>query len=104
MQIDVHVHLHSTGNGGVSSELEGKIDKLLVNQETIMARVDDLKAELVAANEATNEIASDVDDLAKRLASGVLTEAETSEVQAELVALKTRLQSVAAVHTPSSPA
>lgn len=100
MQIDVHVHLHSTGNGG---EIERKLDLVLANQGVMMAKVDDLKAELVAANEATNEIAADIDDLVKRLAAGGLSPEETADVQAQLSALKVKLQGVAAVHTPGSP-
>jgi cell division protein FtsB len=64
-----------------------------------LAKVDELKAELVEANATTNEIATDVDDLVARL-SGGLSEAEADDVKAELVALKGRLQAVAAVHTP----
>lgn len=67
-----------------------------------MAKVDDLKAELVAINETTNEIASDIDDLMKRV-SGGLSAAEADEVNAELVALRDRLTGVAALHTPGSP-
>ena len=65
-----------------------------------MALVDDLRAELVSINETTNEIAADVADLVARLGSGGLSVAEAEEIKASLVALKERLQGVAATHTP----
>jgi len=97
MQIDVHVHLHQASN-------EEKLDRILANQEKMMAKVDDLKAELVAANEVTNEIASDIDDLVKRVGEGSLSPAEADEVKTQLSALTARLKGVAAVHTPGSVA
>lgn len=66
-----------------------------------MAKVDELKAELVAANEATNELASDMDDLLSRLEGGLSAE-EATAVQAQITELKTKLQAVAAKHTPGS--
>lgn len=79
-----------------------KLDRILKQQERMMAKVDDLKAELVAANEVTNEIAADIADLVERTKGG-LSEAEANEVATQLTALKDRLAGVAAVHTPGSP-
>ena len=66
-----------------------------------MALVDELKAELVKANDATNNIAADIVRLNERLAAGTLTEAEATEIRNELSALAVRLEGVAAV-TPES--
>jgi len=95
MQLDIHIH-----NMPLSDE---KLDKIIHLQERLMAKADELKAELVAANEATNEIASDLDDLVKRVGDGSLSPAEAEEVKTQMTALKSRLQSVAAVHTPGTP-
>ena len=80
-----------------------KLDRILKQQERIMASAAELKAELVAANEATNEIAVDLQDLVSKVGPGTLSATEAQEVQDSLVALKTKLQGVAAVHTPGSP-
>jgi hypothetical protein len=66
-----------------------------------MAKVDELKAELVAANEATNEIASDLSDLMSRLDGG-LSAPEAEEVKAQIVELTNKLKLVASAHTPAS--
>lgn len=81
--------------------LNEKLNRILINQEKMMAKVDELKAELVAANETTNEIAADIADLVARTKGG-LSEAEATEVATQLTALKEKLQGVAAVHTPGS--
>ncbi len=66
-----------------------------------MAKVDDLKAELEAANAVTNEIASDVQDLLAKLTTpGGLSDAEADDVKAQIAALTERLRGVAASHTP----
>ena len=90
--IDVHIHLHTVN--------EDKLDTIIENQEKLMSKADELKAELVEANEVTNELAADVDDLLKRMAEGGLSPTETEEVKAQLAALKEKLKGVAALHTP----
>lgn len=94
--MDIHVH-----NYVDTGKIESKLDSILRKLGGLMAKVDDLNAELIAANEATNEIAADVDALVARLAGG-LTEVEATDVQAKLSALTVRLKAVAAVHTPGS--
>ncbi len=60
----------------------------------------ELKAELVEANETTNEIAADLDDLLKRLEGG-LSAVEAADVKTQIVALKEKLKGVASLHTPT---
>lgn len=68
-----------------------------------MAKVDELKAELVAANEVTNEIASDLNDLISRVGEGSLSPAEAEEIKTQLSSLRERLTGVASQHTPETP-
>lgn len=96
MRIDVYIH------SVPSTSLEDKVDKILSQLGAMMAKVDELKAELVEINNTTNEIATDIDDLIAKLAGG-LSSTEADEVAAELAALKTKLTGIAAVHTPTSP-
>ena len=65
-----------------------------------MSKVEELEAELIAVNEVTNEIAVDVSDLLAKLAAGGLSAEEADAVKAQIVALKEKLQGVAAQHTP----
>ena len=101
MRLDIHIHDEShTIN--LLETLTRKVDRILDKLGVMMAKVDDLKAELVLANETTNEIAKDIDDLVSRTQGG-LSESEATEVQTQLTALKDKLLNVAAVHTPGSP-
>ena len=100
MRLDIYVH--DGESNSVLSRIEAKVTEILKNLGVMMAKVDELKAELVEINSTTNEIASDIDDLIARLANG-LTPAEAEEVKAELTALKSRLTGIAAVHTPVVP-
>lgn len=96
MEIHIHIHHHP------DSTTDSKLDRIISNQGVMMAKVDDLKAELVAINSTTDEIAADIADLVSRIAGG-LSAAEAEEVNAQLIALKERLTGVAATHTPASP-
>jgi chaperonin cofactor prefoldin len=91
---EIHIHLHS-----VSDE---KINKILHNTERLMTSAAELKQELVEANAATNELASDVDDLMAKVGEGSLSPAEADEVKTQLTALKESLKAVAAKHTPGT--
>ena len=93
MRIDIY--LHHVG-------ADSKLDEILEKVNTIMAAVDDLRAELVEINTTTNELAVDVDDLLARL-SGGLSAAEAEEVKTKLQELKAALQAVAVKHTPATP-
>jgi len=96
--MEIHIHIPN-----IYETVFRKLDKILEQQGVMMAKVDELKAELVAANEVTNEIAADVTDLLSKLAAGGLSPAEADEVKAQIVALNEKLKSVASQHTPGSP-
>lgn len=92
-----------TLNFNVTGDLPGiheKLDKIIKQGEFLMAKVEELEAELVKANETTNEIAKDVEDLLAKLAAGGLTAVETAATLASLKSLNARLTGVAASHTP----
>jgi DNA invertase Pin-like site-specific DNA recombinase len=98
VNVEIHIHIHHHPD----STIVTKLDRIISNQGVMMAKVDDLKAELVEINTTTDEIASDIADLMSRIAGG-LSAAEAEEVNAQLTALKDKLKSVASTHTPSSP-
>ena len=86
----------TTGELAILRVLQGQ-QKLL---EEIMANVAQMQAEVAAINEATNEIAADIDGLKARieelLAGGGLTGPDSDAVLAELVAISERLRGIAA--------
>jgi len=89
-----HIHQDSL----ILNEILELNKKILKQGEKIMAKVDELEAELVEANKTTNEIANDIADLLNRLASGGLTVEEADRVKAQIVALNDRLKGVASQH------
>lgn len=83
----------------LSQQIENVSKQLENARRQIMASLAELETELVAANEATNEIAADLQDLINKLAAGGMTPAEEQSVLEQLAALRTKLQGVAATHT-----
>lgn len=69
-----------------------------------MSAFADVKLELGVINEATNEIASDIDDLIALMTKpGGMTEAEAVEVVSDLRGVSEKLKGIAAKH-PAPPA
>jgi chaperonin cofactor prefoldin len=84
-------------------QLHGVSKQTVALGELLMAKFDEMKAELAGINEATNEIATDVEALIAKLAETVgkvLTEAEANEIITDLQATATKLRDTAAVYTP----
>jgi phage regulator Rha-like protein len=86
-------------------QLHGVSKQIMALGEVLMAKFDEMKAELAGINEATNEIAVDVEALIAKLAETVgkvLTEAEAAEIITDLQATATKLRATAAVYTPET--
>lgn len=94
MRIDLYVH-----NNSHSTSLESKVDEILHILEGLVAKVDELNAELVEINNVTNEIAADIDDLVAKVGEGSMSAAEADAVKSQLTDLKTRLTGIASTHT-----
>lgn len=101
MRLDVH-HFHHFEQGG-RDQLDEILDRVKhIEQQgaQAMSKLEELESELQAANEATNEIASDIDDILAKLANPQgLSEAEADSLRAQLAAHKETLQGIAAKHT-----
>lgn len=93
--MDINLYVHQVG-----SDIDSKLDLILKGLRILMGKADDMKAELVAANEATNEIAGDLQDLISRVGDGSLSPTEADEIKKELEALRAKLTGVASQHTP----
>lgn len=78
--------------------MEAQLVLLHTRQEALMTLGEDLKAELVKANETTNEIASDLDTVIAKLAES--TDPAVQEALADLKVFNARLLNVAAKYTP----
>ena len=66
-----------------------------------MTKLDDLKSILTRVDDATNNIAADIRNLAAKIGTG-LTDAEVTELQTALEAAAVKLEATAAV-TPDEP-
>lgn len=98
----IHVHVHVYLPDTVTQQLA-----VLIQQgHQIMNQLDDLRAQLAAANTTTNqistlvtEIASDLDELIAKLAAGAPGSQEVIDATAEATALTARLSETAAALT-----
>ena len=95
-KLELHVH-HESESGVIS-----KLDQILTQQrvhthllESLMAKADEMLADLQEANATTNEIADDLDALLAQQAAGGLTPAQADEVAAKIKELGVRMRGVA---------
>lgn len=111
MQELIHALLHLTRE--IREEREQRkhenaiLCRLAEMERNIMAAFDDVKLELGAINGTTTEIATDIDELIKLIATpGGMSEAQAQEVLADLKGISTTLKGVAAKYPvpPSEPA
>lgn len=98
-RIDLHVHDERQGTPAILQDILKSLGVLKQQGASIMGKVDDLRTELAAANEVTNEIASDVEELVRKAAEGQVTEADVQAARA----LGDRLRAVAAAYTADAP-
>lgn len=111
--IEIHVHQSPSLDlkiGEISNKLED-IDKRLDDlhnilvetrriQRRIMASQEELLTELGEINRTTDELALDVQDMITKMGQAE-DPAQKEEIKAQLVALKGKLQGIAAQHEPN---
>jgi dihydroxyacetone kinase-like predicted kinase len=93
--IDLHVHDARPESSAILQAILTGVATLQKQGKVTMAKIDDMRAALTAANETTNEIAADVAELVQKAQDGTLTDADIAGAQA----LVARLQGVAAAYT-----
>jgi len=86
-----------------SRSADGKLDQILARQlvhthllESLMAKADEMLADLQEANATTTEIADDLDALLAKQAAGGLSPEEATAVDDQIKALGVKLRGVAA--------
>ena len=89
--LNINVTLHP------DSDTWNLLNRIFLQGKKIMGAVEDMRAELGGINEATNEIAADVDALINRVPeSGGLSAADAQAIRGEMAAVKDKLKGVAA--------
>ena len=78
----------------ILGRIEAKLDQLLSIGHQIMSNLTDLQAMLTRVNDATNNIAADIQALKDQIGTG-MTQAEVDEIKAKLDAAATALEKVA---------
>lgn len=95
MTFRIYHHFH------IQSENEGEILKqlsiIIKNQEKMSQELEDIKAALADVNDATNNIAADLERLASEISGGI-TKVEAAAVAASLRQAADKLKEVAAVN------
>lgn len=101
MNVTLHikdVHIHMDNPTGIQRQLT----EILKGIRILMADVEDIQAKLAEANETTNEIAADLQELLDKINTGMSAEA-VAAVKAGLSAHVEALKGVAAVVPEAEP-
>jgi hypothetical protein len=105
LEIDHHVFVHSdpTGDPATGSKLDRLLHLLLgvdKKADILMALADDLKAGIAKLNDETDQVATNIANLAARI-KNTLTDQEVADIQAALTAESDRLVTLA--KDPTNP-
>lgn len=106
MHIDATIHVHVVDDKALQPVqdrldlLVATVNRVLTQGERVMTAADDLKAGIAQINEATNNIASDIQRLKDKISSS-MSAADVADVQGELTGAVSRLQGLAA--DPDNP-
>ena len=98
MEIHIHVHHHNHGDEKVLTAINSINSKI----EIMGQKLDEIKAQLSDINDATNNIAADLDRLAGIINGGLSAE-EADSVVADLKTTSEKLKAIAAIN-PEAPA
>ena len=101
MNVTAHIYLHRDDEN--EDKVISMLEEIKSQGRSLMASAAEMKAELVKANETTNEIQADVAEILAKLAAGGMTEAEEAQALSDLKALNDRLTGVAAQYTADTP-
>lgn len=94
------INLNVTLPTDALAEVNEKLDQILLQGEKLMSKATEINELVTAMNDATNEIASDLEALRAQIAGGLSAE-EAADVVAKLDGLKARL--VALGQDPADP-
>jgi methyl-accepting chemotaxis protein len=93
MDIHIHVHHHNHGDEKVLTELKSLTSKIEIMGE----KLDQIKEQLSGINDATNNIAADLERLAGQISGGLSAE-EADSVVADLKATTDKLKAIADIN------
>lgn len=93
MNIHIHIHHHNKGEDKLFTEIKSITQKI----ETMGQKLDEIKEQLAGINDATNNIAADLDRLAGQISGGLSAE-EADSVVADLKSTSDKLKAIAAIN------
>jgi hypothetical protein len=96
--MDIHIHVHHHGDDKLFTEIKSINSKIEIMGE----KLDQIKEQLSGINDATNNIAADLERLAGQIAGG-LSEAEADSVVAELKTTADKLKAIADINAEPTP-
>lgn len=96
--MDIHIHVHHHGDDKLFTEIKSINSKIEIMGE----KLDQIKEQLSGINDATNNIAADLERLAGQI-SGGLTAEEADSVVADLTATASKLKAIADINTEPTP-
>jgi methyl-accepting chemotaxis protein len=98
MTMDIHIHIHHHGDDKLFTEIKSINSKLEIMGE----KLDQIKEQLSGINDATNNIAADLERLAGQISGGLTAEEATSVVD-DLKATASKLKAIADINPEPTP-
>jgi methyl-accepting chemotaxis protein len=96
--MELHIHIHHHGDDKLFTEIKSINSKIEIMGE----KLDQIKEQLSGINDATNNIAADLERLAGQI-SGGLTAEEADSVVADLTATASKLKAIADINAEPTP-
>lgn len=96
--MEIHIHIHHNGDEKLFTEIKSINQKLEIMGE----KLDQINAQLASINDATNNIAADLERLAGQI-SGGLTADEAASVVTALTASAEKLKTIADINPEPTP-
>jgi methyl-accepting chemotaxis protein len=97
--MELHIHIHHHGDDKLFTEIKSINSKLEIMGE----KLDQIKEQLSGINDATNNIAADLERLAGQISGGLTAEEATSVVD-DLKATASKLKAIADINPePTEP-
>ena len=99
---DIHVHLHIKPDPEVLARLDLILDKLDLNQENIMAAIDDLQAAVAAEDTVIDSAITLIQGIPALIAAAGVDPAKLAALQSDITTKSSALAAAVAANTPAA--
>ena len=99
---DIHIHVHIKPDHEVLARLDLILDKLDLNQENIMAAIDDLQAAVAAEDTVIDSAITLIQGIPALIAAAGVDPAKLAALQSDITTKSSALAAAVAANTPAA--